>query len=45
MQQDVILDNEIGFKLKNISCDSKTKVEQLVKDKDTKYKNIHSVSP
>ncbi|MHB8063256.1 MAG: hypothetical protein ACYDG2_11575 [Ruminiclostridium sp.] len=45
MQQNVIIDNEIGFKLKNISSDSMTKVEQLIKDNDIKYKNIHSISP
>ncbi|WP_313559164.1 hypothetical protein [Ruminiclostridium cellobioparum] len=45
IEKDVILDNEFGFKIKNVDQDSMEKVEKLVTEKELKHKNIHSISP
>jgi hypothetical protein len=45
MEKDSILDNEIGFKLKDITPDSEQKLEKLMTDNEIEYKNIHTVSP
>ena len=45
IEEDTILDNELGFKLRKVDQDSMSKLEKLMLDKEIRYKNINKISP